>query len=70
MNTLTKVANVTITQVTSAQHLVRIVYNCTRFGKVKEFRMWTTTAQAVREAYPDMDIIAIQRINVDGTSAA
>lgn len=44
-----------------AQYLAKITYTSYYNGKVKSFLMWTTTAQAIRDTYPTMAIIAIQR---------
>jgi len=57
----TKAHPVSFIQQNPAQYLAKITYTCELTGKVKSFVMWTFTAQNIRDTYPTMAIIAIQR---------
>lgn len=57
----TQAQSVSMIQNNTAQYLATITYRSSYNGKIKSFNIWTRTAQAIRDTYPTMDIIAIQR---------
>ena len=57
------VPKVSMIQRLNHQYLARVTYRSNYNGNVKSFNIWTIGANAIRETYPTMNILAIQRVD-------